>query len=156
MCLGIREDLSLRSVNSAVAGLAKTSVPIAWTGVVPSISPRSPEPGQLCRRGCGQLWEGPLLLHIHPLSGVLGGSSWLTQPLCTPSIFLMRMETRRVWSVPFTSYEVRECRSHPLPTSKLFLFLEHPLRGRTKGEPPWRLSARSGITCSTCHPRIPA
>ena len=40
MCLGICGDLLLRSVNSIVAALTKTSTPVAWAGVIFFISRR--------------------------------------------------------------------------------------------------------------------
>lgn len=82
MCLGICGDLLLRSVNSIVAALTKTSTPVAWAGVILFVSgrPLCPEPERFSESSAGRCGKVTYLSYT-----ALGRSSekviWLIQPL---------------------------------------------------------------------------
>lgn len=155
MCLGICGDWLLRSFNSVVAGLMKTSMLGASAGAVLFTTARPhPRARKPDRGGCAHAWKGPLPLYSHPLVGVMRTSCWLTQPFANPSIFLGWMETCSFWILPYTSSEVRVCRRLPalfLLPSFCFLWSYHS--GRSEGKPSQRLSisVHYSIIWSTQH-----
>lgn len=70
MCLGICGDWLLRSFNSIMAGLTKTSMLEASASAMLFTTVR-PHPGarKLARGECAHVWKGPLPLHTQPLAG---------------------------------------------------------------------------------------
>lgn len=140
MCLGICGDLLLRSVNSIVAALTKTSHQLP--GLASYCSSQGDPSAQSLRgfrQQCRQVWKHHLSFIHSPWQVIWEGH--LVDPTSANLSMSPRWEgdAHRFWILPFTSSEVREHRCFPLYSSKFLHFLELPLRGRIKEKLSQRL-----------------
>lgn len=135
MCLGICGDLLLRSVNSIVAALTKTSHQLP--GLASYCSSQGDPSAQSLRgfrQQCRQVWKHHLSFIHSPWQVIWEGH--LVDPTSANLSMSPRWEgdAHRFWILPFTSSEVREHRCFPLYSSKFLHFLELPLRGKNQRE----------------------